>query len=133
MKKTIINPPELAKPSGFAHGVVAQGGRLLFLAGQPALDASGQIVAHGDLVAQFAQAIANIQTIVRAAGGTPSDIVKLTLYVKSKDDYKAKLKPIGEAYRAVFGRYYPATTLVEISDLFDDGALIEIDCIAVIE
>lgn len=133
MEKSIINPPSLARPSGYSHGIVTTGGRLLFLAGQPALDASGQIVATGDLVAQFAQAIANIKTVVEAAGGRPTDIVKMTVYVKDKDDYKSKLKPIGEAYRAVFGRHYPATTLVEISDLFDDDALIEIDCIAVIE
>ena len=132
MSKTILNPPSLPKPSGFSHGIVTEGGRLLFLAGQPGLDASGKIAAPDDLVAQFTQALANIKTVVEAAGGQMTDIVKLTFYVRDRDDYKAHLKPLGAAYRAFFGGYYPATTLVEVSNLFDDGALIEIDGMAVV-
>jgi enamine deaminase RidA (YjgF/YER057c/UK114 family) len=133
MTKTIINPSSLPKPSGFSHAILAEGGRMLFLAGQPGLDANGKVVSPGDLVAQLAQALANIQTIVETAGGTMQDIVKLTFYVVDKDDYKAKLKPIGKVYRSFFEGYYPATTLVEVSGLFDDDALIEIDCFAVLK
>jgi enamine deaminase RidA (YjgF/YER057c/UK114 family) len=131
MPKTIINPPTLAKPSGYAHGI-AVSGRLLFLAGQTGVDASGCIVAPGDLVAQFRQALANIQAVLDEAGGQMGDVVKLTLFVTDKRAYKAQLKPIGEGYRAVFGRYYPAMTLVEIKSLFDDQALIEIEGVAVL-
>jgi len=130
--KTIVNPTTLAKPSGFSHGIVSEGGRLLFLAGQPGVDAAGKVVAPGDLVAQFAQAIANLKVVVESASGTPGDIVKLTIYVLHKDDFVNNLKAIGEAYGAVFGRYYPAMTLVEVRALFDDDALIEIDGMAVI-
>ena len=131
MPKTIINPPALAKPSGYAHGVAASG-RLLFLAGQTGMDASGRIVAPGDLVAQFRQALANLQAVVDAAGGQMSDVVKLTLFVTDKRAYRAQLKPLGEAYRAVFGRYYPAMTLVEVKSLFDDEAMIEVEGVAVL-
>ena len=132
MPKQIINPDSLARPSGFSHGVLTNGGRLLFLAGQPGTGADGKVSAPGDLVAQFTQAIANLKTVVESAGGQPADIVKLTIYVLHKDDYKNNLKPIGQAYRAVFGHYFPATTLVEVRDLFDDDALVEIDGIAVL-
>ena len=131
MSKTIVNPASLAKPSGYAHGIAASG-RLLFLAGQTGMDASGRIVAPGDLVAQFRQALANIKTVLDAAGGQMGDVVKLTLFVTDKRAYRAQLKSIGEAYRAVFGRYYPAMTLVEVKSLFDDEALIEVDGMAVL-
>ncbi len=132
MDKTILNPPSLAKPSGYAHGIATEGGRLLFLAGQPALDAAGKIEAPGDLVGQFARAISNLQEVVQAAGGSLTDIVKLTIYVRDRDAYKANLKPLGTAWNSFFGHYYPAVTLVQVSNLFDDGALVEIDGIAVI-
>ena len=131
MPKTIVNPSTLAKPSGYAHGIAASG-RLLFLAGQTGMDASGRIVAPGDLVAQFRQALANLQAVVDAAGGQISDVVKLTLFVTDKRAYRDQLKPLGEVYRAVFGRYYPAMTLVEVKSLFDDEAMIEVEGVAVL-
>src|SRR5437870_1760093 len=115
--KTLINPPSLAKPSGFSHGILTDGGRLLFLAGQPGVDAGGQVVSPSDLVAQFRQAIANLKSVVESAGGAPSDIVKLTIYVLDRHEYRRSLKAIGEAYRAVFGRNFPATTLIEVRAL----------------
>ena len=96
------------------------------------MDASGRITAPGDMVAQFSQALANLRAVVDAAGGQMSDVVKLTLFVTDKRAYRAQLKPIGEAYRAVFGRYYPAMTLVEVKSLFDDEALIEVEGMAVL-
>jgi enamine deaminase RidA (YjgF/YER057c/UK114 family) len=132
MSKTIVNPASLVKPSGFAHGIVAPGGRLLFLAGQTGTDATGRITAPGDLLAQFRQALANLKAVLDEAGGQMSDIVKLTLFVTDKRAYLNQLKPIGDAYRAYFGRYYPAMTLVEVKGLFDDAAVIEIEGIAVL-
>jgi enamine deaminase RidA (YjgF/YER057c/UK114 family) len=125
----LINPPSLVKPSGYAHGVVARG-RLLALAGQTGMDATGRIGAPGDLVAQFRQALANLRAVVSAAGGQVTDIVKLTLFVTDKRAYRANLTPLGAAYREVFGRYYPAMTLVEVRGLFDDEALVEIEGLA---
>ncbi|MGH7267307.1 MAG: RidA family protein [Candidatus Rokuibacteriota bacterium] len=130
--KTIVNPPGLAKPSGFSHGIEARG-RLLFLAGQTAQDQRGRIVAPGDLVAQFRQALVNVGTVLQARGGTLGDLVKVTFYVVDKDDYRAKVEPLGRVYREMLGGYYPATTLVEVKALWDDEALVEIDGIAVLE
>jgi enamine deaminase RidA (YjgF/YER057c/UK114 family) len=126
MTKTIINSALLARPSGYAHGVLASG-RQLFLAGQTGMDANGRITAPGDLVGQFRQALANIKAVLDEAGGQMSDVVKLTMFVTDKRAYHEQLKPIGAAYREFFGRYYPAMTLVEVKSLFDDEALIEID------
>src|SRR3977135_818110 len=131
MTKTILNPVSLAKPSGYAHGVLASG-TLLFLAGQTGMDASGRITAPGDLVAQFRQALANIKAVVDEAGGQMNDVVKLTLFVTDKRAYHEQLKPIGAAYRDFFGRYSPSRTLVEVRSLFDDQAQIEIDGIAML-
>jgi enamine deaminase RidA (YjgF/YER057c/UK114 family) len=130
--KVIINPPGLPKPSGFSHGIEARG-RFLFLAGQTAQDAEGRIVAPGDLVGQFRQALRNVGAVVEAGGGTLRDLVKVTFYVCDKADYRAKAKPIGQVYRDMLGGHYPATTLVEVSALWDDEALVEIDGIAVLE
>lgn len=129
-----VNPPALARPVGFSHGVEASGGRLLFIAGQVARDAAGNVVGKGDLVAQFRQVCENLRTVVAAAGGQLSDVVKLTIYVLDVGDYKAKLKPLGAVYREHFGRHYPAMTLVGARDLFDaaDGCLIEIEGMAVL-
>ena len=131
MPKTIVNPPWLPKPSGFSHGIEASG-RLLFLAGQTAQDAEGRIVAPGDLVGQFQQALANVGAVVGARGGTLKDLVKLTFYVRDKNDYRDKTKAIGKIYREMMEGHYPATTLVEVAALWDDAALIEIDGIAVL-
>jgi enamine deaminase RidA (YjgF/YER057c/UK114 family) len=130
--KVAVNPAALAKPAGYSHAIATSGGRLLFLAGQTGSDASGQIVAPGDLAAQFGQALQNMQAVLAEAGGQATDVVKLTLYVTDKAAYLANLKPLGAAYRAVFGRYYPAMTLVEVKGLFDDQALIEVDGLAVL-
>ncbi len=132
MKRDILNPPSLARPSGFSHGILTSGGQLLFLAGQTASDAGGQIVAPGDLVAQYEQILQNLQTVVEAAGGTMQDIVKLTIFVADRDAYRAQLKALGKVHRAYFGAHYPATALLEISRFFQDEALIEIEGIAVI-
>lgn len=129
-ERTIINPPELAKPRGFSHGIVCEGGRLLMLAGQDASDAEGIIRAPGDLLAQYEQVLKNLKAVVEAAGGTMEDIVKLNIYVTDRDDYRAQLKPLGEIYRAYFGRHYPVMALFEIKGLFNPDAMIEIEGMA---
>jgi enamine deaminase RidA (YjgF/YER057c/UK114 family) len=132
MNRDILNPPSLARPSGFSHGILTTGGQLLFLAGQTASDSSGQIVAQGDIVGQYEQVLQNLQTVVEAAGGTMRDMVKMTIFVSDRDAYRAHLKPLGKIHRAYFGDNYPTTALLEISRFFQDGALIEIEGIAVI-
>lgn len=132
MPKIVVNPAGLAKPSGFSHAIEAEG-RLLFLAGQTGQDATGRIVAPGDLVGQFRQALTNLRVVLEARGGSLRDLVKLTLYVLDKNDYRAKAKAIGRVYRELCGDHYPAMTLVEVRALWDSEALIELDGLAVLD
>jgi len=133
MEKEIINPPELTPPRGFNHGIAVTGGRLLFLAGQDASDAEGRIVTPGDLLGQCEQVLRNLQTVVHAAGGTMQDIVKLNVFVADRDDYRAKLRPLGALFREYFGAYYPTMALFEIARFFQEEALIEIEGVAVLD
>ena len=128
-----VNPPTLVKPVGYSHGFEAQGGKTLYMSGQVATDKAGTVVGKGDLVAQFRQVCENLKALVMARGGQMNDIVKLTMYVLSKADYKAKAKDIGLVYRDYFGRHFPAMTLVEVKGLYDDDCAIEIEGVAVVD
>ncbi len=126
-----INPPSLAAPSGFAHAVMATGGRMVFLAGQTALDASGAIV--GDtVVEQFELALANLFTALAAAGGMPTDLASLTVYAVDLADYREHGKELGGVWRRLAGRNYPAMAAVGVSRLWDPAALVEVQGFAVI-
>jgi len=128
-----VNPPTLAKPAGYSHGFEVQGGKTLYMAGQVATDKAGAVVGKGDLVAQFRQVCENLKALVMVRGGQMNDIVKLTMYVLSKADYKAKAQDIGLVYREYFGRHFPAMTLVEVKGLYDDDCAIEIEGVAVVD
>jgi enamine deaminase RidA (YjgF/YER057c/UK114 family) len=127
-----VNPAGLAKPSGFAHAVVASGGRVVFLAGQTALDAAGAVVGAGDVVAQFEQALANLLTALAAAGGQPAQLASLTIYATDLADYRAHGREIGAVWRKLIGRGYPAMAAIGVSRLWDEAALVEIQGFAVI-
>lgn len=127
-----INPPTLVKPAGFSHGWETQGGKTVYIAGQVAVDKEGHVVGAGDLVAQFRQVCENLKAVLVSRAGQMNDIVKMTIYVLSKSDYKIHVRDIGAVYRDYFGRHYPAMTLVEVKGLFDDAYLIEIEAIAVV-
>ena len=131
--KRIINPDSFAPPVGYANAIETNGGRTIYLAGQTAMDEHGIVQFKGDLVRQFDAVLANLQTVMRTAGGEMTDIVRLLLFVKNKRNYKEHLKEIGAVYRNYFGKHYPAMSLVQVADLYDDDALIEIEGIAVIE
>lgn len=125
------NPPELARPSGFSHAVVGPAGaRLVFLAGQTAMDSDGQIIAEGDVVAQFEQALSNLLTALRAAGGKPEHLTSLTIYAVDLADYKAHAAQIGEVWRRLIGTDYPAMAGIGIARLWDDTALVEVQGMA---
>lgn len=128
----LINPASLARPRGFNHGIVTSGGRWLFLAGQDASNPEGQIVAPGDVVGQYDQALRNVRAVVAAAGGAMTDLVSFTIFVKDRADYVARLKALGEVHQRYFGAYYPATALLEVTGFFQAEALIEVQGIAVI-
>jgi enamine deaminase RidA (YjgF/YER057c/UK114 family) len=126
-----VNPPSLGPPSGFSHAVSADGGRLIFLAGQTAHGPDGAIT--GDTVAgQFEQALANLLTALRATGGAPEDLASLTVYAVDLDDYRAHGAQIGRVWRRLVGPEYPAMAAVEVSRLWDPAALVEIQGYAVI-
>jgi enamine deaminase RidA (YjgF/YER057c/UK114 family) len=124
-----VNPEELAPARGFSHATVAGG--FVWLGGQIGSDVTGKVPEPGDVVAQFTRAISNVSIALRAVGSVPADTVKLTYYVTDLKTYKDNLRAIGSAYREVFGHHYPATTLVEVSSLFDPDALVEIEAVAV--
>ncbi len=126
-----VNPASLPAPSGFAHAVIATGGQLVFLAGQTALDASGAIVGDS-IVEQFELALANLLTALEAAGGMPTDLASLTVYVVDLADYRAHGKEIGAVWRRLAGRTYPAMAAVGVSRLWDEAALVEVQGFAVI-
>jgi enamine deaminase RidA (YjgF/YER057c/UK114 family) len=127
---TIINPPDLAAPRGYSNGVLAQG-RILFVAGQVGWTADGTLLSDR-FVDQFDQALANVLSVVRAAGGVPESLARLTIYVVDKREYVAAQRDVGERYRARMARHYPAMTLVEVRSLLEPGALVEIEATAVI-
>ena len=126
-----VNPPSLAAPSGFAHAVIATSGRLVFLAGQTALDADGAIVG-ATVVEQFEQALANLLTALTAAGGQPTDLASLTVYAVDLADYRAHAREIGAAWRRLAGRDYPAMAAIGVSRLWDAAALVEVQGYAVV-
>ena len=123
-----FNPPELGPAVGFAHA--SRAGGFVFLGGQVGCDASGRIVDPTDLARQFARALGNVATALEAAGSAPGQAVKLTYYVTDVAAYRRHLKAIGAAYREVFGKHFPATSLFGVKELLDPDALVEIECIA---
>jgi enamine deaminase RidA (YjgF/YER057c/UK114 family) len=121
----IINPETLGAPKGFSHGMRARaGGRLLLVAGQTA--------PMGDFVTQFGGALGNALEVVRQAGGGPTDIGRLTIYVSDIGQYRESLKRLGPEYRRLMGNHFPAMALVEVSALVDPRALVEIEATAVV-
>ena len=126
-----VNPEGWMRPAGYANGVIAEG-KTLHVAGQVGWNADQSFVRH-DFVGQTVHALENIVSVVEAAGGKATDIVRLTWYVIDKGDYLSNRKEVGEAYRAVMGYHFPAMTLVVVSGLVEDEALLEIEATAVLE
>ena len=127
----IIRPPWLAAPKGFSHGLVYPQGRLLFVAGQIGWDVESRIVSD-DFVAQWAKALDNVLEVVRAAGGLPEHVARMTVFVADKRRYEESLRALGKVWRAKMGRHYPAMSLVEVAALLEPGALVEIEATAVL-
>jgi enamine deaminase RidA (YjgF/YER057c/UK114 family) len=125
-----VNPAELAVPSGFSHAVVATG-TTVHLAGQTALDPSGAIVG-GTVVDQFERALANLLTALRAAGGSPADLVSVTVYIVDMDDYRAHAREIGQVWKRLAGTDYPAMAGIGVARLWDAEALVELQGTAVL-
>ncbi|MFI9720028.1 RidA family protein [Streptomyces sp. NPDC052396] len=126
-----VNPAALPPPRGFSHAVTATGGRLVFLAGQTALDGNGALI-EGGLVDQFRQALTNLLSALRAAGGEPGHLVRVTVYTTDVPEYRARAAELGRVWRELAGRDYPAMALIGVTRLWDEGALVEVDGIAVL-
>jgi enamine deaminase RidA (YjgF/YER057c/UK114 family) len=131
MKIESVDPAGWARPKGYSNAIQVRGAQsFLFVSGQIAWDAKQQLVGRGDLPAQFAQALRNVVAVVKTAGGWPEHIVRMTVYVTDKKQYLAHTKEIGAAWREIIGKHYPAMSLVQVADLLEPGALIEIEATA---
>jgi enamine deaminase RidA (YjgF/YER057c/UK114 family) len=129
-KLTPVNPDSLARPVGFSHGMTGSGD-LVFVAGQIGWNREGRMVSD-DLALQFAQALENVLDVVWAAGGSPTSVARMTVYVTDKADYVRKRKAIGEAWRKRMGKHYPAMALIEVKALVEDDAKVEIEATAIL-
>lgn len=131
MSFEIVNPESLGAPRGWNHGLLAPaGGRLLFVAGQIGLEPTRG--AAPGFAEQFGAALDHVLTVIRAAGGGPTDLARMTVYVTDLAAYRAARPALGAAWRARFGTHYPAMALVEVRGLVDAGALVEIEATAVL-
>jgi enamine deaminase RidA (YjgF/YER057c/UK114 family) len=125
-----INPEGWPRPAGFSNGVLAEG-KFLCIAGQIGWDENGVFVSD-EFIDQAAQAMRNILAVLRAAGGGPEHLVRMTWYVTDKGDYVAASQELGVAYQEIFGTNYPAMTLVQVAGLLDFRAKFEIEATAVL-
>ena len=124
-----VNPPGWPRPSGYSNGIVAQG-RYVAISGQIGWNERNELVSE-DFLGQARQALRNVVAVVRAAGGAPENLVRLTWYVTDKNEYRAALKELGASYREIVGEHYPAMALVQVADLLEEGAKVEIEATAV--
>jgi enamine deaminase RidA (YjgF/YER057c/UK114 family) len=125
-----ITPRGWDRPAGFSHGMVAAG-RVLAVAGQIGAGPDGRLV-EGGLVTQFDRALANVAEVVGAAGGRIEDVVSMTIYVVDRAAYLAARPALGQVWLQRAGRHYPAITLVEVRGLIDEGAVVELQALAVL-
>ncbi|GHG90429.1 RidA family protein [Streptomyces lanatus] len=126
-----VNPPDLSPPTGFSHAVVATGSRVVFLAGQTALDSDGKVVGES-LPEQFERALTSLLTALAAAGGTPADLARVTVYATDVAAYRAQAAELGAIWRKLAGRTYPAMAVVGAVRLWDEAAMVELDGFAVL-
>jgi enamine deaminase RidA (YjgF/YER057c/UK114 family) len=130
MVMQILQPPGWPRPRGYSNGIAAEG-RLVFVAGQIGWDASQTIVSD-DLVEQLRQTLENTLAVLREAGAGPEHVARMTWYVTDKHAYLARAREIGEVYRGLMGRHYPAMAVVEVKALIEDRAKVEIETTAVV-
>jgi enamine deaminase RidA (YjgF/YER057c/UK114 family) len=129
----LVNPAGLERPSGYTHVVKITGGTIVHVAGQAPFDDRGEVAGVGDFVAQFAQVMKNLKTAVEAVGGRPNQYAVLTIYVTDVRAYHGNTKPLGDLYREIFGKHFPAITLVEVKALYNGDCMIEVSGMAVID
>ena len=126
----MLQPPGWATPKGYANGIAAKG-TLVFVGGQIGWNAEQQFESD-DFIAQTRQALENIKAVLACAQAGPEHMVRMTWYIVDRVEYNARLRELGEAYRAVMGRHFPAMTCVEVSALVEERAKVEIEVTAVV-
>ena len=128
MSHKVIHPEGWLPAKGYANGVLTKDGTL-YTGGQIGLDTQKRFVSR-DFIGQMRQALANIRAIVEAAGGKVEDITRLTWFVTDKREYLAAQAEVGQAYREVFDKHFPAMSMVVVSALVEDEAKVEIEATA---
>jgi enamine deaminase RidA (YjgF/YER057c/UK114 family) len=126
----ILNPPGWKAPKGYANGIAATG-RLVFLGGLIGWNADQEFETD-DFVGQVRQTLKNVTEVLKEAGGTPQDIVRMTWYITDKQEYLSRQRELGTVYREVFGKHFPAMAMVEVNALIEDRAKVEIEATAVV-
>jgi enamine deaminase RidA (YjgF/YER057c/UK114 family) len=125
-----INPPELGSPPGYSQIVDVRAGRIIFIAGETALDRGGNLVGRNDFLAQADQVFRNLSTALQAAGCTASNLVKLTVFLRDMNDLATYREARNRFFATVTPPAAPAVTLVEVSKLYGPDFLIEIEAVA---
>lgn len=125
-----INPAGWPRPSGYSNGIVAEG-RYLAISGQIGWNERTELVGS-EFLEQARQALRNVVAVLRAAGGAPEHLVRLTWYITDKNEYRQNLRALGESYREIVGAHYPAMSLVQVAALLEEGAKVEIEATAVL-
>ena len=125
-----LQPPGWATPKGYANGIAARG-TLVFVGGQIGWNAQQQFESD-DFIHQTRQALQNVHDVLACAGAGPQHMVRMTWYITDRDEYNARLRELGEAYRSVMGKHFPAMTCVEVSALVEERARVEIEVTAVL-
>lgn len=133
MGHKVIHPSHFPKPRGYANGIIteAPGGRVLYIGGQIGWDKDARIISP-DFAVQFLQALDNVISVVREAGGATEHIVKLLVFVTDLEAYRVATVAIGEGWRGRLGKYYPAMSMVKVAGLLEPGALVEIEGVAIL-
>lgn len=131
IKHQVILPEGWPVPKGYSNGILAAGGKTLYLCGQVGWDSNEKFQSE-KLVPQFEQALKNIIAVVTKAGGKPEHIVKMTCFCKDREQYLSSRKELGRIWKELMGNHYPCMSMIFISDLLDHPALIEIEATAVI-
>ncbi|QCB48024.1 RidA family protein [Hydrogenophaga sp. PAMC20947] len=125
-----LQPPGWATPKGYANGIAARG-TLIFVGGQIGWDAAQQFQSD-DFIAQTRQALENVHAVLAVGSAGPEHMVRMTWYIVDRAEYGARLRELGEVYRAVMGKHFPAMTCVEVSALVEARAKVEIEVTAVL-
>lgn len=130
MHVEVVNPPFLVKPSGYAHCTrvpLPGGGYVVLTGGVVGMDGEGRVLYPDDIVKQFDVALENVVNTLRYAGALPEHVARMRIYCTDIPAYQARAREIGQVWRKHFGKYYPAMALLGVRQLYDEGALLEIE------